>query len=145
MDIKSERIESLYAQIAALNLVYLPREPISVYELYDLNVQHRKEVEKVIQQKSITAEIATVELINKYVDSISISQYNRKGVWQFQLPKDQINVENWRREEVKPLDKFDWISFDRVIRPVATITEAERMEYCKSAFNHFLSVYEKII
>lgn len=139
MDIKNERIEFLFSQISTLNLVYLPTGAINIYELHDLNVEHRKKVEQIIALKSVIAEKATIELINRYVEEIQISTLSRKGERQYQLPKDKITPENSRVEELKPIDKFDWISFEKVFRPVAIINESERSEYCKRrCFSNFL-------
>lgn len=131
MDIKTERIDAMYTQISASNLIYLPEGAISVFEFLDRNVQHRKEVVKYIELKSLSAEKATVELINKYVEAIQVSEFNRKGLLQFQLPPDKITPENWRVEEHKPIDKYDWLSFEKVFRPVAVMPEAERSFHCK--------------
>lgn len=80
--------------------------------------------------KSLAAEKATVELINKYVEQANIGPTNRKGQRQFQLPLEEQTPENRRKEEVLPIDKYDWMSFEKINRPVAIINESERSFQC---------------
>lgn len=80
--------------------------------------------------KSQAAEKAIVELINKFVSLIEFDALNRKGQRQFQLPLSEITPENWRKEEALPIDKFDWISFEKIFRPVAVFPDSERSYYC---------------
>lgn len=84
-----------------------------------------------MEMKSLATEKATVELINKYVERIEISQVNRKGVRQFQLPLEEQTAENKRKEELLPIDKYDWLSYDKIFRPVAIFAESERSYHCK--------------
>lgn len=86
--------------------------------------------EKLIEMKSLGAEKATVELINKYVDQATIGPNNRKGQRQFQLPLENQTNENRRKEELLPIDKFDWLSFDKINRPVAILADSERSYQC---------------
>lgn len=86
--------------------------------------------EKIIELKSLAAEKATVELINKYVEQAVISEMNRKGQRQFQLPLAQHTPANHRKEEMLPIDKFDWLSFEKIYRPVASFNESERSFQC---------------
>lgn len=80
--------------------------------------------------KSLAAEKATVELINKYVAQADIGLINRKGQRQFQLPLEEQTHENFRKEELMPIDKFDWLSFDKIYRPVAILADSERPFQC---------------
>lgn len=81
--------------------------------------------------RSQAAEKATVELINKYVNDIEIGPNNRKGIRQFQLPLDQQTADNRKKEEALPIDKYDWLSFDKIFRPVAMFPDSERSYHCK--------------
>lgn len=83
-----------------------------------------------MELKSLATEKATVELINKYIERIEISPLNRKGVRQFQLPLEEQTAENKRKEESMPIDKFDWLSYEKIFRPVAIFAESERSYHC---------------
>lgn len=79
----------------------------------------------------MVAEKATIELINKFVSQIEIGLFNRKGKRQFQLPKSEITEQNWRAEEWLPIDKFDWLSFEKINRPVLIFPDTEKPVLCK--------------
>lgn len=82
--------------------------------------------------KSLAAEKATVELINKYVEQAVIGPNNRKGQRQFQLPLEEQKAANIRKEELMPIDKYDWLSFEKINRPVAVYNDSERAYHCWS-------------
>lgn len=88
-------------------------------------------LEKIIANRALAAEKATVELINKYVTDAVIGPLNSKGLRQFQLPPDEITQENKRKEEPMPIDKYDWISFEKVFRPIAIPPDSERSYHCE--------------
>lgn len=81
--------------------------------------------------KSLSAEKAAVELINHFVALAPISEFNHKGKRNFQLPLAEHTDENRRREELLPIDKYDWLSFDKMFRPVALHPDSERGVHCK--------------
>lgn len=60
------------------------------------------------------------------METIKISELNRNGQRQFQLPKNEITEENKRAEEWLSIDKFDWLSFEKIFRPVMEFSEAEK-------------------
>lgn len=64
-------------------------------------------------------EKATIELINKFVENIEVAEVDERGNRKFQLPLEQIDDENRRREEALPIDKYDWISFDKIYKALA--------------------------
>lgn len=80
-----------------------------------------------MEKKSQAMEKATIELINKFVENIEVADYDEKGNRKFQLPLDEINDDNRRREEALPIDKYDWILFDKIYKALAYPTpEAHR-------------------
>lgn len=91
-------------------------------------------IEKIIELKSLSAESATVELINKFVDRCVIKELSQKGIRHFQLPLDQQTAENRRTEESLPIDKFDWLSFEKVFRAVGLHAESERSYQCERLY-----------
>lgn len=80
----------------------------------------------------MSAENATVELINKFVSRCAIKELSRKGIRQFQLPLGEQTDENRRTEELLPIDKFDWLSFEKVFRPIGVHADSERSYQCES-------------
>ncbi|XP_017775151.1 PREDICTED: dynein heavy chain 8, axonemal [Nicrophorus vespilloides] len=93
-DIKEARIDEVVDGIAQLILVHLPADPVPPDEFLRLNQAHRAEIVKEIELKSSTAEKAVVDLINKFMASITEPDL-QKG-------------------------KFDWLDPDRVLRPVGS-------------------------
>lgn len=45
----------------------------------------------------------------------------------------QIDDSNWRIELKKPVDKYDWIAFDKIFQSVFIYPESERNRVCKFA------------
>ncbi len=86
--------------------------------------------DKIIEKKSAMAELATVEIINKFVQLIDVKDTDDNGVTLLQLPVSSQNDANYREELRKPIDKYDWISFQKVSRQVF-FPESERFNYCK--------------
>lgn len=76
------------------------------------------------------AELATVEIINKFVEMIEVNDKDENGVSLLQLPTSQQNDVNYREELRKPIDKFDWMSFQKMSRQVF-IPESERFTHCE--------------
>ena len=76
-------------------------------------------------------EKATIELINKFVENIEVAELDEKGNRRFQLPLDQITNENRRREEALPIDKYDWISFDKIYKALAYPSPEMHRKACK--------------
>jgi len=128
-DINDSQIEALLAQIQEHILVYLPDEPVSPEVLKELNIEHRKEVEKSIEIKSLAAEKAVVDLINKFIFRADcVPLYDDSG--KFQVPLSDITDENRRYEEIKPINKYDWLSFDKIYKPVGYATPDENEDLC---------------
>lgn len=137
-DIKNERIEQVFESMIEMDMMNIPLVPVTAEEFLQINLEHRRSVEKIMEIRSLTAEKASVELINKYVARIEISAVNRKGQRQFQLPLAEQNDDNRRKEELMPIDKFDWMSFEKMFRPVAVAADTERGYLCKFIGDYLL-------
>ena len=99
-----------------------------------MNVENRQKMEKKIAMKSLVAERAAIDLINKFVDKSGVPLYDESG--KFQLPPDKITEDNWRVEEFKPIDKvkivyfFAQISLNQFDKFVFSSTIGCHMENC---------------
>lgn len=124
----NEQIEVSLKHIGDMTLVSLPENPVAPQELLDMNVKHRQQVEKKIEVKSVAAENVAVELINKFVMKSEVPDYDDSG--KFQLPLSQINDENRRIEEWKPINRFDWVSFGKLTKAVGYASPEESDELC---------------
>lgn len=127
-DINDAQIVVLLKSIEEMILVSLPPYPVEPEVLATLNKEHRMKTEKKIEIKSMAAEKAAVDLINKFVDKSGVPDYDESG--KFQLPRNKITDSNWRVEEYKPIDKYDWLSFDRLHKAVGYATPEENEELC---------------
>lgn len=126
-DILKRRIEDSIDYISNSILVALPTDVVHIKELIDLNNEHRRKIEKKIAMKSFAIEMAVIDLINIFVEGSVVNSYDANGKYRYQLPQDQINESNWRVEEAKPLDKYDWIQFEQILRSVFYPLEDERL------------------
>lgn len=116
-DINDAQIEKRLQQIEDYMLVYLPEEPLEPNKLKELNVKYREEIVPKMEIKSLAAEKASVDLINTFIEKAdSIPLYDDSG--KFQCPPSMLNDNNWRYEVIKPIDKYDWVSFDKIYKAV---------------------------
>lgn len=76
------------------------------------------------------AEKATIELINLFVEMADIAPVDIKGNRVFRLPESEINETNWREELKMPVDKYDWINFEKIFQPVFIHSANERHRLC---------------
>lgn len=76
------------------------------------------------------AEKATIELINLFVEMADIAPVDIKGNRVFRLPESEINETNWREELKMPVDKYDWINFEKIFQPVFIYSANERHRLC---------------
>lgn len=113
-DVKIARVEEVIAAMERYVLVLIPKKPLDPVDLYEMNVKHRIKIAKYVQTKSIAIERAVVEMINKFVNRVKISEFDESGKRRFQLPLEDQDEMNYRTEELKPLDKYDWIHFDKI-------------------------------
>ena len=127
-DINDAQIEVMFDSIKSSILIYLPETAVKPHELVEMNVAHRQKVERKIEMKSLAAEKAAVELINKFIEKSGLADYDDLG--KFQLPPDMINADNWRIEETKPIDKYDWLSFEKLYKAVGYASPEENEQYC---------------
>lgn len=129
-DINDAQIEVTLGSIAQMSLVYLPQNTVTHDELKELNTKHRQMIEKKIESKSLAAEKAAVDLINKFVSKTDIPDYDDSG--KFQMPQDKIrdNRELKRIEDFKPINKYDWLSFDKIHMAVGYPSEEENKTNC---------------
>ncbi|KAG5675719.1 hypothetical protein PVAND_005600 [Polypedilum vanderplanki] len=120
-DINDAQIETLLEHIGNMVLIHLPEQAVTPEEFLDMNLEYRKNVEKIIQIKSQAAEKSTVELINKFIEKAEmVPYYDNSG--KYQLPYSKIDESNRRFEEIKPINKFDWLSFDKIFKAVGYAT-----------------------
>lgn len=116
-DINDAQIEAQLKVIENLCLIELPEEPVTPKQLSKMNISHRQNMEKIIISKSTSAEKAAVDLINYFVEKAeNIPLYDKSG--KFKLPLSEIDDNNRRFEELKPINKYDWLSFDKMFSPV---------------------------
>lgn len=90
--------------------------------------------------RSQMAEVATIELINKYVQSIEVNSVDERGNRVYMLPLNEINNLNRRTEEAMPIDKYDWLSFEKIFHPVMVYPESEKSHHCKFYFNYSINL-----
>ncbi|KAH9641786.1 hypothetical protein HF086_003912 [Spodoptera exigua] len=70
VDMKEARIDAILKSITKTVLVYLPEEAVDPAVFYEENLLRRDEIAMEIQQKSWNAEIAVIELVHKFLDSV---------------------------------------------------------------------------
>ncbi|XP_022821404.1 dynein heavy chain 8, axonemal-like [Spodoptera litura] len=96
VDIKEARIDAILLSITQTMLVYLPESAVDPNTLYLENLLRRDEITTDIQLKSWNAEIAVIELIHKFLDSVPC-------------------------KEIQNL-KDNWLDFDKVLKQVTSAT-----------------------
>lgn len=128
-DINDAQLEKLFKSIESQILVYLPEAPVEPEELLQLNVEHRKTVEKKIERFSLAAENAAIDLINRFVEKSEVLKYESES-GKYQLHPNLVDESNWRDEEKKPIDIFDWLSFEKLYKPVGYAPPEENEKYC---------------
>jgi dynein heavy chain len=102
-DINDRMIEKAIKSIEETLLIALPEGAVSHEKLLQMNVEHRQVMEKKIAMKSLAAQRAAIDLIKKFIDKSDVPFYDDSG--KFQLPPDKIDGNNWRVEELKPIDR----------------------------------------
>uniref|UniRef100_A0AAG5D7L6 AAA+ ATPase domain-containing protein n=1 Tax=Anopheles atroparvus TaxID=41427 RepID=A0AAG5D7L6_ANOAO len=127
-DIWQARVEDTLTLFESTDLLTLPQDPVDPAEFYDANIRYRQAVQKQLAKKSEAMEGAVVELINKFVTRIDVPEHDDRGNRIFQLPLDQINDGNRRREEQLPTDRFDWVRFDRLFKTPTNPTPEAHLE-----------------
>ncbi|KAL0851104.1 hypothetical protein ABMA28_006975, partial [Loxostege sticticalis] len=74
VDMKEARIDTILASITKTLLVYLPERAVDPAIFYEENLVRRDEIAAELQQKSWNAEVAVIELINKFLGSVPSKQ-----------------------------------------------------------------------
>lgn len=80
--------------------------------------------------RSLSAESATVALINKYVKLVDFNTVDDRGNRIYMLPMNEINEQNRRKEQILPIDKYDWIKFEKIYHPVMVYPDSEKSTHC---------------
>lgn len=80
-----------------------------------------------MKTKAQAIERSVIDLINSFVEVTDVSEVDEYGRRKFMLPPEQIDESNWRVEHPKPIDKYDWISFEKISK-VVSFPSAEDME-----------------
>lgn len=57
---------------------------------------------------------------------IDVEPLDQNGKRLFQLPIAELNENNRRIEELLPIDKYDWLCFDKIYRPVQIYSESDK-------------------
>lgn len=125
--------------------VYQPQEPITSEKYLDMSNKLRAELgmlltstvstsffqhssialfpESIIERSSVCIERAVIDLINMFVDLLDFGPLDSKGRRVYQLPVEQLNDNNWRVEGNYPIDKWDWIQFQKIYRTIYLVPE----------------------
>ncbi|XP_052742928.1 dynein axonemal heavy chain 8 [Bicyclus anynana] len=72
VDMKEARIDAILQSISKTLLVYLPEQAVDPNSFYEDNLVRRDEIAVDLQQKSCNAEVAVIELINKFLGSVPL-------------------------------------------------------------------------
>ncbi|XP_039952580.1 dynein heavy chain 8, axonemal [Bactrocera tryoni] len=103
--------------------VYQPEEPITSEKYLDMSNKLRAELESVIERSSVCIERAVIDLINMFVDLLDFGPLDSKGRRVYQLPIEKLNDNNWRVEGNYPIDKWDWIQFQKIYRTIYLVPD----------------------
>lgn len=103
--------------------MYVPPAPVTSEKFYENCNNLRMEIEKELEKKSVCMERAVIDLCNMFVELLDFGPNDSKGRRVFQLPPDKINDTNWRSEGQMPIDKWDWIQFQKIYRTIYLVPE----------------------
>lgn len=118
-DIRVNRIEKGIEDLESFKLIQFPEEPVHSEKMYDTNSDYRSEMGKKMEIKSQAIEKALIDLINHFVEVTEVFDIDDYGKRKYQLAPEQIDDTNWRYEIVKPINKYDWINFEKIFKAVA--------------------------
>lgn len=76
------------------------------------------------------AEKACIELIEIFINFTEVKAVDEHNRRLFSLPSSEINDDNWRTELKLPIDKYDWIIFDKIFQPVFIQPKTEKPKLC---------------
>lgn len=113
-----------------MSLVHLPKQSTEMADMVEKNINHRKYVEKNIENLSMMVEKATAQLIGMFIDLVHIETVDRHGDRMFRLPRAEINDDNRKKEFKYPIDEYDWLIFDKIFQQVFQYPESKRSKLC---------------
>lgn len=117
-DIEKVQINGEMDSILDTIYAYLPETPETPEDFLENSTEKRQVMQEIIEKKSICIERAVIDLINLFVELLEFGEYDYKGRRNFQLPASQLTDENWKHESTLPIDKWDWIRFEKIYRTV---------------------------
>lgn len=123
LNIESIRIMEEMASLQRHLYMYIPSAPVSSEMFYDKCNTVRLDIEKELEKKSVCMERAVIDLCNMFVELLEFGPTDSKGRRVFQLPPEEINDTNWRAEGNMPIDKWDWIQFQKIYRTIYLVPE----------------------
>uniref|UniRef100_A0A1I8M6Y8 AAA+ ATPase domain-containing protein n=1 Tax=Musca domestica TaxID=7370 RepID=A0A1I8M6Y8_MUSDO len=125
LHIDSIRIMNEMKSLQEYMYMYTPPSsgPVSSEKFYENCNNLRMEIEKELEKKSVCMERAVIDLCNMFVELLDFGPLDSKGRRVFQLPPDKINDSNWREEGNMPIDKWDWIQFQKIYRTIYLVPE----------------------
>lgn len=122
-NIEKIRIMTEMTSLERFLYMYVPTEPVTSEKFYDNCNSLRMEIEKVLEKKSVCMERAVIDLCNMFVELLDFGPIDSRGRRVYQLPLEKINDSNWRVEGVMPIDKWDWIQFQKIYRTIYLVPE----------------------
>lgn len=85
-----------------------------------------------MQIKSCSIELACIEIINRFIDKVQVPDRDENNRRKFQLPfKETTHPVIIRQEELLPIDKYDWINFEKLYKPVNYPKVKAHRKLCK--------------
>lgn len=123
LNIDSIRITNEMASLQDYLYMYVPNAPVTSQKFYENCNNLRLEIEKELEKKSVCMERAVIDLCNMFVELLDFGPVDSKGRRVYQLPLDKINESNYRTEGQMPIDKWDWIQFQKIYRTIYLVPE----------------------
>ncbi|XP_055849438.1 dynein axonemal heavy chain 8 [Episyrphus balteatus] len=123
MNIEDIRVTKEMDSLSKIRYVYVPTEPVSTDKYLEESNKLRQELEKTLERKSVCMERAVIDIINMFVDLLDFPPYDSKNRRVYQLPPEKINDNNWRTEGAMPIDKYDWIQFNKIYRVIYIVPD----------------------
>lgn len=103
--------------------IYVPAAPVTSEKFYENCNNVRISIEKDLEKKSTCMERAVIDLCNMFVELLDFGPKDSKGRRVYQLSPKDITEENWRSEGNMPIDKWDWIQFQKIYRTIYLVPE----------------------
>uniref|UniRef100_A0A1A9WR67 AAA+ ATPase domain-containing protein n=1 Tax=Glossina brevipalpis TaxID=37001 RepID=A0A1A9WR67_9MUSC len=103
--------------------LYKPSAPVTSEKFYESCNDLLQEIQKELEKKSVCMERAVIDLCNMFVELLNFGPLDSKGRRVFQLPPEKITDANWRVEGNLPIDKWDWIQFQKIYRTIYLVPD----------------------